>query len=780
MPDDSVFDQRFGVGQRVLRAEDPRLLSGGGRYTDDVSVPGQVYAVLARSQHAHGRLRSVDTAAAVKAPGVLAVYTGQDLVADGLGGIPQLMPLKGRDGSMLKVPYNIGVAVDRVRHVGQAIAIVVAETAPQARDAAELVEADIEPLPAVADMTTAREGVELFDDVPKNVALDWFEGDEKATDEAFARAAHVTRLRLDNNRIVVNAMEPRAVLASYDVAAEKFTVYAPSQGAIGLRGALAAVFKVPPPKIRVISGDVGGSFGMKGQPYDATVACVFAARKLGRPVKWLADRQESFLSDHHGRASLVEAELALDKEGHFLALRIKGWGDIGASVTLMGPVSPTAVMSRNMPSVYRFQAMAISILAVFTNTVPTGPYRGAGRPESKYIVERLIDQAAREIGMDRAEIRRRNLVGPEQMPYKTINGPVYDSGDFPACLDEALKRADWAGFEKRKKESAARGKLRGIAVSCYLEHTAGPGKELADVRFNPDGTVTLFTAGKDFGMGHASPFAQVLAQTLGIPFERIRLDQSDTDQLRGPGGSGGSRSAVATSGAIVQVSQKIVDNGRKLAGHVLETSPDDIEFKAGRFNVVGTDRGIAILELAQRARTLTNLPEGLSPTLDAWVSHDTSPATFPNGCHVAEVEVDPDTGVTRVLRYTVVDDFGTMINPMVVEGQVQGGIAQGLGQALIERTVYDDQAQLLTASFMDYGLPRADDMPSIDFNTHAVPAKTNPLGVKGCGEAGVAGSLPTIVNAVLDAIRERSGISDIDTPLTPERVWDALNGKALA
>jgi carbon-monoxide dehydrogenase large subunit len=760
MPDPSPLDARFGVGQRVLRSEDPRLLSGRGRYTDDVSLPGQVYLAFTRSQIAHGRIRSIDTSKAAKAPGVLAVYTGKDLAADGLAGIPQIMPLKGRTGEMLKVPYNLGVAVDRVRHVGHAYAAVVAETAAQARDAVELVEADFEPLPIVGDMTRAQQGAQLYDDVPLNLALDWFEGDEKATEEAFARAAHVTRLRLDNNRLVVNAMEPRAIVAAYDKAQEKFTVYSPSQGAFGLRGNLSHIFKLPPPKIRVVSGDVGGSFGMKGEPYDATVACMFAARKLGRPVKWCADRQESFLSDHQGRASLVDAELALDRDANILAIRIKGWGDIGASVTQMGPVSPTTVMSRNMPSVYHFQAMAISIHAVFTNTVPTGPYRGAGRPESKYIVERLIEQAARELGIDRAELRRRNLVRPEQMPYKTVNGPVYDSGDFPGCLDEALRRADWAGFASRKKTSAARGQLRGIAVSSYLEHTAGPGKELADIRFNDDGSVTLVTAGKDFGMGHASPFAQVLTQALGIPFERIRVDQTDTDQMRGPGGSGGSRSAVAASGAILQAAQKVIENGRKQAGQALEAAEADIEFRAGRFVVAGTDRGIGIMELARRT------PQAL----DAWVSHDTSPATYPNGCHVAEVEVDPETGVTEILRYTVVDDFGTMINPMIVEGQVQGGIGQGAGQALIERTVYDEEGQLLTGSLMDYGLPRADDLPSIDFNTHPVPAKTNPLGVKGCGEAGVAGSLPTIVNAVLDAI----SVAHIDTPLSAERVWRAM------
>ncbi len=772
MPASPTFDARFGVGQRVPRKEDARLLSGGGRYTDDFNLPGQAYACLARSVLAHGRINSIDTTAASKAPGVLAVYTAKDFEAEGLAGIPNVFPLKGRDGTPLKVPFVFGLARERVRHIGQAFAVVIAVTYAQAKDATELIEADIEALPPVTDMSTAADAPAIFDDTP-NLVLDWFQGNDAATDEAFARAATVTRLRLDNNRLVVNAMEPRAVLAAWDKAAGKFTVHSPSQGAFGLRGTLCAVFKLPPTQMRVISGDVGGSFGMKGQPYDGTVAAMFAARRLGVPVKWCADRGESFLSDHQGRASLIDAELALDKDGKFLAIRLKGWGDVGAQVTTMGPVSPTAVLSSNLPSVYKFGAMSVAVQAVLTNLVPTGPYRGAGRPESKYIVERLIDQAARDTGIDRVELRRRNLVQPADMPFKTVNGPVLDSGDFPGCLAEALQKSGWDGFAARKVESAQRGKLRGIAVSSYLEHTAGPGKELADVRFNDDGTVTLITAGKDFGMGHATPFAQILAQTLGLPFDRIHLDQSDSDQLSGPGGSGGSRSAVASSGAILEASKKVIVNGTKLAANVLEAAESDIEFSAGNFRVVGTDRAVNIMDLAARARTLKGLPEGTPAKLDAWVSHDTSPATYPNGAHVGEVEVDPDTGVVEILRYTVVDDFGTMINPLVVEGQVQGGIAQGIGQALMERTVYDAEGQLITGSLMDYCLPRADDLPAFEFNTRPVPAKTNPLGVKGCGEAGCAGGLPTIVNAVLDALSAR-GVTHLDTPLTAARVWEAL------
>jgi carbon-monoxide dehydrogenase large subunit len=761
MPDHNVFDQRFGVGQRVLRTEDPRLLTGAGRYTDDVGLPGQLHAVFARSVFAHGRLMGVDTSRAAHAPGVVAVYTGADLEADGLAGLPNMMPLKGRGGAAMRVPHHPALASDRIRHVGEAIAVVVADTVAHARDAAELIEADIRPLPAVVDMTTAEKAADLFEDAAGNLCIDWHEGDEKATEEAFARAAHVTRLRLDNNRVVTNALEPRAAVASWD--GGRFTVYAPSQGAHSLRNMLAMVFKLDASKVRVVSGDVGGSFGMKGQPYDGTVAAMYAARKLGRPVKWCADRQESFLSDQQGRASLFDAELALDRDGRFLAIRLKGWGDVGAYVTAMGPVSPTAVLSRNLPSVYRFGAMSVSTRGVFTSTVPTGPYRGAGRPESKYMVERLVDQAARELGIDRVELRRRNLVQPGDMPYTTPNGPVYDSGDFPACLEESLAKADWKGFAARKKESEKKGRLRGIAVSPYLEHTAGPGKELADIRFSDDGTVTVVTAGKDMGTGHASPFAQVVAQSLGIPFAKVRIDQTDSDRMQGPGGSGGARSGVAASGAILEAAQKVIENGRKAAGEVLEAAAADIEFKAGRFQVVGTDRGIALLELAAR----------VPGKLDAWVSHSTHGATFPNGSHVCEVEVDPETGEVDIVRYTVVDDFGNMINPMIVEGQVQGGIAQGVGQALMERAVYDDEGQLLTGSLMDYCLPRASDMPAIDFSTHPVPAKTNPLGIKGCGEAGVAGSLPAVANAVLDAI----GVAHLDTPLTPHRIWQALQQK---
>jgi carbon-monoxide dehydrogenase large subunit len=773
MPDDIGIDPRFAVGQPVPRTEDPRLLTGGGRYTDDISLPNQAYGYFLRATVAHGKIKRIDTSKAAKAKGVLAVYTGKDLEADGIGGLPNILPIKGRDGNLLKVPNHPAIATDRVRHVGDPLAFVVAESVALAKDAAELIEVDIETLPAVTDMLRADKETRLFDDIPDNLCVDFFEGNQADTDALFAQAAHITKLRLDNNRLVANSMEPRAAVAAYDTAQEKFTIFSPSQGAFGLRGALAGIFKVPPPKIRVVSGDVGGSFGTKGQAYDGTVAAMYAARKLGRPVKWCSDRQEAFVSDQQGRASLFDCELALDKDGHFLAIRLTGWGDTGAYVTAMGPAPFTNVISRNLPSVYKVKAMAVSTRAMFTNTVPTGPYRGAGRPESKYVFERLIDQAAREMGIDRIELRRRNFVRKEDMPYKTPNGPVYDSGDFPGCLEEALKRADWNGFPARRKESEARGKLRGIGVASYLEHTAPPGKELADIRFNDDGTITLITAGKDFGMGHASPFSQVLHQALGVPFDKIRFDQSDTDQIRGPGGSGGSRSAVASAGAILHASQMVIDNGKKLASHVLEAAVEDIEFKAGSFRVAGTDRAVSIMDLAKQAPTLKGLPEGTPNKLDAWVSHDTDPATYPNGAHICEVEVDPDTGDVDILRYTIVDDFGNMLNPMVVEGQVHGGIAQGVGQTLLERTVYDESGQLLSGSFMDYAIPRADDLPSFDMKTRPDPAKTNPLGIKGCGEAGNAGGLGATPCAVLDALATR-GVTHLDTPFTPARIWEAL------
>ncbi|MBM3485066.1 MAG: xanthine dehydrogenase family protein molybdopterin-binding subunit [Alphaproteobacteria bacterium] len=777
MPDDSALDLvRFGIGQPVRRTEDPRLLTGRGLYSDDESLPCQVHAVMVRSTVAHGLIRKLDLAAAKRAPGVVDIFTGADMAADGLGGFPCVVPLKSRDGSPLIIPHRPALAVDRVRHVGDAVAVVVAATRDQAQDAAELVVLEIEPLPAVTDAVEgAKPGApQIYPEMPNNVCLDWLLGDPAAVDAAFAKAAHVTRLRLDNNRVVVNAMEPRAALATYDAASDKMTLWTGSQGVFGLRNNIAqSVFKIDPKKLRVVSQDVGGSFGMKGQPYSESVSVLYAARKLMRPVKWRADRTESFLSDHQGRASIVDAALALDKDGNFLAIRITGHGNMGAYLTSMGPAPPTNVLSRNIVSVYKTPAVAVAMKCVMTNTVPTGPYRGAGRPESKYILERLIDQAARETGSDPVALRRRNLIGRDQMPYKTPLDMTYDSGDFVAVLDKTMERADRAGFAARRRESEARGRLRGFGIGAYLELTAPPGKELADIRFEPDGTVTLWTGSKDFGMGHATTFAQILCEKLQVPFDRITVRQDDSDQMVIGGGSGGSKSAIHSGTAILAASEKVIENGKKLAAHVLEAAVEDIEYRGGAFHVAGTDRTIGLIALAQKVKTLATVPEGLPTSLDVALAHDTAPATYPNGCHACEVEIDPETGEVDMLRYTVVDDFGTMLNPLIVEGQVHGGIAQGAGQALMEGAVYDEDGQLLTGSYMDYAMPRADTLSSFAFSTHAVPARTNPLGVKGCGEGGNAGSLPAVMNAVLDALATR-GVTHLDTPATPAKIWAAL------
>jgi len=773
-PDDMPLN--FDIGQPVLRSEDPRLLTGGGQYTDDTAIDRLVHAKFTRSQIAHGTIESIDTSAAAAMPGVLAVYTGADLRADGIGNIPSNMPMKNRDGSPYVVPPRTGLAVGRVRHVGEPIAVVIAETAAQAEEAAEAVVVNLTPLPAVAGTEdAAKDGAQqLHDEAPGNVCLDFFIGNQEACDAAFAKAAHVTKMRIDNTRMVVNTMEPRSVIGEYDAATERFTIHMPSQGVMGPRNALArAIFKVDPKQVRVISNDVGGSFGMKGAAFIEPISVLYAARKLGRPVKWTADRAESFVADHQGRDSVIYAELALDAEGNFLGLRVNGVGNVGAYLTAMGPGPVTGVISRNIISVYKTPAFAYGTKAVFSNTVPTGPYRGAGRPESKYIMEQLIDKAARETGIDRIELRRRNLIPPDAFPWKAPNGQTYDSGEFEAIMDEALKRSDWDGFPARRAQSAAAGKLRGISIAPYLENTGAAG-ELADVRFRDDGTVALVTGAKDMGTSHRTPFAQILAQRLGVPYAAIEVIQNDSDEMSpGASGSGGSKSLVGAGNAIVDCAALIIETGRKAAAHVLEAAEEDIEFSAGVFTVAGTDRCIDVMTLARKLREAADIPDGVPATLDNKAVHDSSPSSFPNGCHVCEVEIEPETGEVEILRYTVVDDFGVVINPLVVEGQVQGGIAQGVGQILLERTVYDADGQLVTGSYMDYAMPRADDMCNIDFSTHNVPCVTNPLGVKGCGEAGNGGAMPAVMNAIIDALSVR-GITELDAPATPHRVWQAL------
>jgi carbon-monoxide dehydrogenase large subunit len=762
-----------GIGRAVARLEDPVLLRGAGRFTDDINLPGQAYAVIVRSRHAHGILKSIDASAAKKLPGVLAVYTGADFA--GYGSLKSNLPFKNRDGSEMKKPRRQPIPADKVRFVGDPVACVVAESLTQAKDAAEAVIVDIEPLPAVIDpQEAASPGAPLiYEEVPGNLPLDYHYGDADKVAAAFAAAKHVVKLKLVNSRMIVNAIEPRSAIGVYDRAAERFTLYTCSQGVMGLRAALAEIFGVPTDKLRVLTYNVGGSFGMKAQAYPEQVCVLHAARALGRPIKWTDERSTSFLSDNHGRDQVQTAELALDAQGRFLALRLSGYANLGGYMGAMAPQPPTLNIVRNVASVYRTPLLEVSTKCVFTNTTYVSPYRGAGRPEGNYFMERLIDYAAAQIGIDRVELRRRNQIRPRELPYRAASGQLYDSGDFPAILKRALELSDWKGFAGRRRESKKRGKLRGIGLGCYLEVTAPANKEMGGIRFDPDGGVTIVTGTLDYGQGHATPFAQVLSEKLGIPLDRIRLVQGDSDQLLAGGGTGGSRSMMNSGAAIVEASAKVIEQGKAIASHVLEASVHDIEFVDGRFVVAGTDRGIGILELAEKLRSGLKLPPDAPSTLDVRHVSNGVPAAYPNGCHVAEVELDPETGRIEVVKYTSVNDFGTIINPLMVEGQVHGGVVQGIGQALIERTVYDADGQLLSGSYMDYAMPHAADVPEMVVANHPVPAKTNPLGVKGCGEAGCAGGLASVMNAVVDALSV-FGITHIDMPATPERVWQAI------
>ena len=776
LSDTDLALMKFGVGQPVSRKEDPTLLRGEGRYTDDINLSGQAHAVMVRSRIAHGGLKSIDSEAARAMPGVLAVLTHADLEAAGFGPLKCALNIPDRDGQPMKTPPRPSLATGKVRFVGEPVACVVAETALQAKDAAELVELDIDELPAVTDPADASKpgAPRLHDEAPGNLALDFHYGDAEAVKKAFAEAAHVTRLEIVSNRIIVNPMEPRAAIGSYDPASGRWTLHVGCQGVMGLRAGLARdVLNVPPEKVRVLTGNVGGSFGMKSQVYPEYGPLLLASQLLGRPVKWTDERSESFLSDHHGRDHQRVAELALDKDGTFLAVRLTGYGNAGAYIYPPMPATTNAV--KNLIDVYRTPAMEVNSKVVFTNTTPVGAYRGAGRPEGNYYMERLIDRAAREMGIDRVELRRRNHIRPEQMPYKAPSGMNYDSGDFTAVLDKALAAADWRGFEKRKQESARRNKLRGRGIGSYLEVTGPPSKEYGGIRFEEDGSVTMLSGTLDYGQGHATPFAQVLSERTGIPFGRLRLLQGDSDQLKVGGGTGGSKSALVGSQAFIEAADKLIEQGKQIAAHVLEASAVDIEFAHGRFTIAGTDRGIGIMELAEKLRSGLELPSDIPQSLDVSHVSDNPPFSFPNGCHIAEVEIDRDTGEIEVVRYFMVNDFGTVINPMLVEGQAHGGVVQGIGQAIFERTVYDAQGQPLTGSYMDYALPRASDAPFFSVQNHPVPCKTNRLGVKGCGEAGCAGALPSVVNAVIDALSE-VGVTEIDMPLTSEKVWRAING----
>ena len=776
---DLAGQEKYAIGQPVSRKEDPILLQGQGRYTDDLNQPGQAYGVMVRSRIAHGRILGIDVAEARAMPGVLAIYTGADLIAAGLDKMPSGADFKNRDGSAMPKPVQPPLTIDKVRFVGDPVAIVVAETPKQAKDAAEAVMVDIDQLPAVTSAAdAAADGAPLVHEgAAGNVILDFHHGDGAKVAEAFAKAAHVTKLRIRNSRVVVCPMEPRSAIGEYLAEEGRFVLRLGCQGVFPMRQLLSVALKTPVDKIRVLTGNVGGSFGMKSSCYPEYIALLHAAHTLGRAVKWTDERSESFLSDSHGRDHDMEQAIALDAEGRILALRVTGYGNIGAYLSNGTVLQPTGNVVKNTIGVYATPLQEVATQAIFTNTSPVGPYRGAGRPEGNYYIERLLDTAAREMGIDRADIRRRNHIQPEAIPYKTPAETTYDSGDFPAILDKALAEADWDGFAARRAESSARGKLRGRGIGQYLEVTGPPAPEMGGIRFEDDGTVTIITGTLDYGQGHATPFAQVLASRLGIPFERIRLLQGDSDELLAGGGTGGSKSLMASGTAIVESSGLVIESGRKIAAHVLEASVADIEFdigpQGGRFRIAGTDREVGIMELADQLRGGLKLPGDLPQTLSISHVSQSPPFAYPNGCHIAEVEVDPETGITEVVRYTMVNDFGVVINPMLVAGQAHGGVAQGIGQALLEHVVYDEDGQMMTGSYMDYALPRADLMPGFSITSHPVPAKTNVLGSKGCGEAGCAGALPSVMNALVDALAPL-GVRHIDMPATPEKVWLAI------
>ena len=768
---------KFGVGQPVKRFEDLRLITGAGRYTDDIALPGMAFAHVLRSPVAHGTIRGIEAEAARAMPGVLLVLTGQDVEADGLGDVPCMHPLNSRDGSPRHDTPRPVLAVGKVRHVGQPVAVVVAETLAQAKDAAEAILVDYDALPAVTDARAALEpgAPQLFDTIPGNLVFDWDNDccDFAATDAAFAKAAHVTTLDIINNRVVANSMEPRNAIGDYDAASGRPVLYTATQGSHFVRDTMAeAVLKVPKEQVRVITPpNVGGGFGMKAFVYPEQVLVTWAAGKLKRPVKWQAERSEGFVSDNQGRDHITHAELALDKRGKFLGLRVTIIANIGAYLSPMGSFIPSR-SSDLVCGLYTTPAIAVNVKGVTTNTVPVCAYRGAGRPEASYLIERLVDAAARELGKSPDAIRRINLIPPKAMPYTSATKVTFDSGEFERVMDLAMEKSDWAGFKARRRTSAKNGKLRGIGMATYTERCGGGFPETASIEFKDD-HVELVMGNQEYGTGLITSYKQLVSDRLGIDADKIEVIYGDTD--RSPRGlTGGSRALPVAGSALHEASLTIIAKGREIAAHLLEASATDIEFDDGAFRIAGTDRQVDLFAVAAAARDRAQLPPGMEPGLDTTHVQTPSANTYPNGCHIIEVEIDPDSGVVVIERYTVVDDFGAVINPLLLEGQVHGGIVQGLGQALLEHTVYDDSGQLLSGSFTDYAMPRADDLPYFSFTTHNVPCTANPLGIKGAGEAGAIGAPPAVINAIVDALYAK-GVRHIDMPATPPRIWAALH-----
>ena len=775
-----------GIGASVKRREDLRFITGAGRYTDDIDQPGQAYAVFLRSPHARAAIGSIDASAALQVPGVLAVYTGQDLAADGIGDLPCGWMVKSKDGSDMIQPPHPPIAVERVNYVGEPYGLVVAETLQAARDGAEAVAVDFDVLPAVVDPASAMQGDQLYAQAPHNRCYDWELGDQAATDAAFARADHVTTLDIVNNRLIPNAMEPRAATGCFDAASGDYTLYTTSQNPHLARLVMAAFVQVAPEsKLRVVSPDVGGGFGSKIFVYAEETAVTWAAGKLRRPVKWRAERAESFLADAHGRDHVTKAELALAADGEMLGLRVSTIANMGAYLSTFASSVPTYLYGTLLAGQYKTPAVYVGVQAVFTNTSPVDAYRGAGRPEATYVVERLVETAARELKMDPTALRRRNFIQPADFPYETPVALVYDTGDYEASLNRALEHVDYAGFAARRDAAQARGKRRGIGFSCYIEACglapsqvalslgAGVGLfESAEVRVNVTGSVTVITGAHSHGQGHETTFAQIVSERLGIPFDSVEVAHGDTS--RGDYGLGtyGSRSLAVGGSAIVKASDKIIAKGKKIVAHAFETTDEQIDFTEGVFAERDSNRSMTFGEVAFAAYVPANFPlDELEPGLSEKAFYDPGNFTYPAGAHVCEVEVDAETGVLEIVKFVAVDDFGHVINPMIVAGQVHGGLCQGIGQALCEHGVYDASGQLVTGSFLDYCLPRADDVPSFVVDTTVTPCTHNPLGVKGCGEAGAIGATAAVMNAVTDAL----GVKELAMPATSEVVWRALS-----
>jgi aerobic carbon-monoxide dehydrogenase large subunit len=767
---------KFAVGQAVPRTEDPRLLTGRGRYTDDFVLPRLAHAYLLRSPHAHARVGSVDIRAAQQMSGVLAVLTGEEWAAEKFGAPRPIIPRQRRDRSPMFVPSRPALAKDRVMLVGDPVAFIVAESVDLAKDAAERIAVDYDPLPAVTatEQALLPDAPKLWAECPDNECFFFTLGDRRAVEAAFARAHHVSRLELVFNRITAATMEPRGCIGDWDDRLGRFTLYVGTQRPHTARADMARrILHIPETQLRVVAGEVGGSFGMKGGHYPEYALALWASRKIGRPVKWIAERGEGMLSDDHDRDHVSEAELALDRDGHFLALRARNISNIGAYLAPGGIISPTMHLG-GLAGTYATPAIYVEVSAVFTNTTSIGPYRGSGRPEASYIVERLIDTAAREMGIDRAELRRRNTVPADAMPFKT--GLVYtlDCGEFGENLERALAMADYSGFEHRRAEARERGRLRGIGFANIIEQTSQAQGETVMVRLDPGGAVTVIPGSISHGQGHETMYKILLSHRLGLDETDIRVAHSDTDLAPDGGGTYASRTAVLGGSAATMAADKVIAKAGRIAAHALEAAEDDIEFADATFRVVGTDRAVSLQEVAASAYVPSRLPPGLETGLYDVASFSPEIPNFPNGCHVCEVEIDPDTGKTEVLRYVVVDDVGTVINPLTLAGQIHGGVAQGIGQAFTEHLVYDPHSgQLLTGSLMDYGLPRADEVCSFEMDENPVPTRTNPLGVKGAGEAGNVGALAAIMNAVVDALSPL-GVTHIDMPATPENVWRAI------